>query len=211
MSAPIAAAIRSTRSGSKVARPGERGRVDRGAVGGEAGQALLVHQRRDAEPEAASTRAAGAPAPRRPRRGSPGRCRRPGSGAPARAGWPRPGDRAGRREHVLHGGDVVGAPSSSRSVRCVLVGCDRSVRHPRHVVADPAAAELGDLLLQRHRREQRLDPLGDREVGCAASDAGRRRGPAPCSSPSSLLLGAAAAAEPRNFRAAARRFVLTIA
>ena len=132
MSRPIAAAIRSTRSGSKVAAPGDRRRVDRGAVGGEAGQALLVDQRRDAEPGGLEHdallphqlgRALG--------RGRPARCRRPGSGGRARGALASSsGTVPGRGEDVLHRRDVE-RPPRSRSADSWRPG--RALIRPRPV------------------------------------------------------------------------------
>ena len=133
--------------------PGDRGRVDGRAVRGEPGQALLVHQRRDAEPGPLDHhplladqlgRALG--------RGDRHAAVHPGEVAePVLAGVGQAARRPGR-EHVLHRGDVEGA---------VL---DGHLLDP-DVGTDPAAAELGDLLLEGHLGEQQLDPLGRRARG----------------------------------------------
>ena len=129
--------------------PGDGGRVDRGAVRREAGQALLVHEGGDAEPRALHDDAllvdqlvCALGHGDRLAAVDPGEVSEP---VPARLGEGN-GPRCG--EHVLHRCDLqVGALDAG------LAG---------HVVAHPAAAQLADLLLQRHRREEQLDPLGQR-------------------------------------------------
>ncbi|GAB3879543.1 hypothetical protein GCM10027612_05520 [Microbispora bryophytorum subsp. camponoti] len=56
------------------------------------------------------------------------------------------GHRAGSGEHILHGGHI------ERVLRLRLLGS-------LHVVAQPPAAELADLLLKGHLGEERLDPV----------------------------------------------------
>ena len=158
--------------------PGDRGRVDGRAVGGEPGQALLVHQRRDAEPGSVDHHPLLADQLGR----ALGRADRHAAVHPGEVAEPVPagvgqGDGRAGREHVLHGGDVEGA---------VLVGhlLDPGVR------ADPAAAELGDLLLEGHLGEQQLGPLGGRARGVLPRPGALRgTGPVRCGHASPRLLG----------------------
>ena len=151
MSRPIAAAIRSTSPGVERRAPRQRGRVDRGAVGGEPRQALLVDQRGDAEPGGGQHRAVLADQ----LRGAVGRrdgraAVRPGEvteAVPARVGERQ---RGAGREHVLHGRDVDGHIGAGGIA-------DVAVR--------PAAAELRDLLLEGHRGEQGVHALPGTERG----------------------------------------------
>ena len=76
--------------GVEGGRPGERPRVDGRLVGGEPGQALLVHDGRDPQPGRGHQRPLQLVHPGgRPRPRSPERCRRPGSAGRGRGRWPR--------------------------------------------------------------------------------------------------------------------------
>ena len=148
--------------------PRDGGGVDRGAVRREAGQALLVHEGGDAEPGVLDDDAllvdqlVGA-------LGHGDRLAAVDPGevpetVPARLGQRH---RPRRGEHVLHRRDLQVA-----ALDAGLAG---------QVVAHPAAAQLADLLLQRHRREEQLDPLGQRAglvlprpVGLGCRTAGSR-------------------------------------
>ncbi len=130
--------------------PRDRGRVDGRAQRGEAGQALLVHQGRDAEPgrhhDALLTDQLG---------GALGRGERHAAVHPGQVAETVPGrllqrHRAAGREDVLHRRDVV-----------LLLRVVPFVMGVAHVVADPAAAQLRDLLLEGHLGKQCLDAIGD--------------------------------------------------
>ena len=125
--------------------PGDGRGVDGGAVGGEPREALLVDDRRDTEARAVDHRALLAHQLGRALRGRE-RAAAVDAGEVAEPVAARLGERRGRArgEHVLHRRDVLVA------------------RLGGHRVAHPAAAELGRLLLQRHRRQQELDALSDR-------------------------------------------------
>ena len=145
--------------------PGQRGGVDRGAHRGEAGQALLVHHRREAEPGRTHHDALLTDQLRRTLVGrdrcaavDPGQVAEP---VPARLRQRRGVDRG---EDVLHRRDVlrpldlfrrVAGLDLRRGRRLGLVG----------VVAAPAAAELADLLLEGQLGQQQVDPLPDRQRG----------------------------------------------
>ena len=143
MLSPIARVIRSTSSGSKVA-------AHASAVGKtvapkvvKPGQALLVRDRRDAEPRArrrgpaAARRACARPRPDRPGAVPSGRVRWP---SPCGAGLL---ERRRVGEGLLHRRDVA-----------------RAELRP-----EPDAAELGELLVERHLGQQRLHALGERLRG----------------------------------------------
>jgi hypothetical protein len=124
--------------------PRDRRRVDRRAERREPGQALLVDESGDAQPgrrddDALLADQFGRAVGDGHRRAAvdPGEVAQP---VPARL-LQRRG--AGGREDVLHRRDVG--------------GCVGGAGGP-HVVADPAAAELGGLLLDRHLREEQVDP-----------------------------------------------------
>ena len=132
--------------------PGDRGRVHRGAVRREAGEALLMDQGGDAQPGVLQDDPV---LPHQVRRAvhsgqrlaavHPGEVAEP---VPARLGE-RNG--AGGGEDVLHRRDVDrGLRVGRRSLGVVL-----------HVVEDPSAAELANLLLQGHLREKEIDPVRD--------------------------------------------------
>ncbi len=147
-------------------RPGDGCRVDRGPVGGEPGEALLVHDRRDAQPVAGHDdvlqahhlgRALGDR--HRATAVDPGQLAQ----AAGRGHLERHG--AGRREDVLQRGDVERLLRCCGDVGVVDVGAvDRRVVDV-HVVADPAAAELGDLLGQGQLGQQGRHPLVRRPSG----------------------------------------------
>jgi hypothetical protein len=129
--------------------PGDGRGVDGGAVGGEAGEALLVDDRRDAQARAVDHRALLAhQLGRALDRGERAAAVHPGEVAepvPARLGERRGGALG---EHVLHRRDVlVGVPVRG------LGG---------HRVAHPPAAELGHLLRERHLRQHQLNALRHR-------------------------------------------------
>ncbi len=121
-------------------RPRQRGRVGGRAEGGEAGQALLVHDRRHAEA----------------------------------VGGHQPRLQVADGGHALLGGQRGGAEDAGEVAQAVGehgVEVDRAagehVRHRRDgvglgVAPEPRAAQLGELLRQRHGREQGVHPLGDR-------------------------------------------------
>ena len=123
--------------------PGQRRREDGGRPGGEAGQALLVRDRRDAEP-----------ARRDDPRLQAGRALRhgvrPGGSGRVpntRVSWPRPSRiELGERRH-----------RSSRNSPCIGATSLSVGRSPQ-----PDAGQLRDLLVQGHPAEQVRDPLGGR-------------------------------------------------
>ena len=121
--------------------PGQRRRVDRGAPGGEPGQALLVRDRRDAEPAAG-----------RDPRLQPGQ--RPNPGA----------DR--HRAAAEHPGELAQPVLDELVERRLLLA--ELVLHRGHAVpvagrALPDAAKLRDLLRQRHPAQQLGHPLVGRQ------------------------------------------------
>ena len=126
--------------------PRDGGGIDRGAVRREAGQALLVHEGGDAEPGGSHDDALLADQLVGPLgHGDRLAAVDPGEvpeAVPARLGQRH---RARRGEHVLH----------RRHLQVAALDAGLA----RQVVAHPAAAQLADLLLQRHRREEQLDPL----------------------------------------------------
>ena len=122
--------------------PAQRGRVDGGPPGREAGEALLVHLRRDAEPAGRhDLRLRGGQRP-----GAEHRVDRRGAERPGQLAQPVPDD-----------GRSTAAASPVMSDWC---GATPS---PRGVGADPDPDELGELLLERHQRQERLGPLGRRQ------------------------------------------------
>ncbi len=124
-------------AGVEGGAPGRRDRVDGGPPGGQAGQALLVCDGRDAEPVGGHDLALAA-----------------GQGGAARdrvhrGGAEGPGELAQAvLDHLLPGEGFTGG--------VVLVGGDRGAGG---VGTHPDAVELGRLLLQGHGGEQVVDPL----------------------------------------------------
>ena len=120
--------------------PGQRGREHGGRPGGEAGQAFLVRDGGNTEPARPGDLGLQIPQPA----ARHGRRQRPGAEHPgdlAEAVADELSQRPRNQTHLaLHGGDV-GVPG---------------------LVAEPDAAQLGDLLRQCHPAEQVRDPLGGR-------------------------------------------------
>ncbi len=153
--------------------PGDRRRVHRRAVRREPGEALLVDERRNPQARSVEDDPVLADQLRHALRDGhwdaavhPGEVAEP---VPARL-LQRPA--AGRGEDVLHRGDVVRGvrPGPGSGVGSgIVLGAGGP-----HVVADPPAAELGDLLLQGHVRQQQLDPLGNGECGVLPRPCRRR-------------------------------------
>ena len=148
-------------------RPRERRREDRRAERGEPGQALLVRDRGDAEPRARDELCL--------QRGELARAvdRIDGRGAERTREMPQP---------------VSAALLEGRRVRERLL-------HRRHVARaelrpDPDAAELAELLVERHLAQQRLHALGERPRGVRPSVRLHRpvkpRHPAPVKSRSAM-------------------------
>ena len=117
--------------------PGERRRVRGGLPRGEAGEALLVHERRDAQARLALEPALLGPQPGRPLGGVDRAC----------AVHPRvvPETVPGRLA------ELVGRLLAGRHLRLH--------RRDRALLVEPVAHELGQLLLERHLRVQRAHAL----------------------------------------------------
>ena len=132
--------------------PRDRRGVDRRPVGGEPGEALLVDDRGHAQSRAVDHGPLLAHHLGGAFRGGDGSAAEdPGEVADAVLGRLGERCRAARGEDVLH----------RRDVQRFGIGFGRPCVGGPHVVADPPAAELGDLLLQRHLPQQEFDPLGD--------------------------------------------------
>ncbi len=152
-------------AGVESGRPGQRRRVDGGAVGREPSEALLVHEGGDAEPGVLQDHPVLAHHLRRALRGRQGDAavdaRQVTEAVPARLlQW----------QGLVGGEDVLHRGHVERLGRVAAVGGRRGgLDHLRGVgrldrvggVAGPAAAELAHLLLQRHRGEEGVDPLVD--------------------------------------------------
>ncbi len=121
-------------------RPRQRGREDGGVEGGEAGQALVVRDRRHAEPRARDQ----VLLPRGERARTLDRIHRRGPERAREVAEPVLAallERRGIPEGLLHRRDVA-----------------RAELRP-----EPHAAELAELLVERHLAEQRLHALGERQ------------------------------------------------
>ena len=137
--------------------PGQRGRVGGGGPGGQAGEALLVHQGGDAEPGAGDQPALPLPQPPGPL----DRVDRAGAVGPGQVAQPVPAglvEAGGLGELALQRGDRLA------------------------VTLVPVADELGELLLQRHPPEQADHPRcgvgAGRRVGTGRGGGlGRGHGP----------------------------------
>jgi hypothetical protein len=161
--------------------PGDRRRVDGGAVRGEPGQALLVDQGGDAQARAVDDH----PLLADQLRGTVLRRHRVAAVHPGEVAEPVPrgvGQRHRARggEHVLHRRDVAGTAGRRRGAGVGGVFGD-VVGGLVDVPVDPAAAQLRELLLERHLGEEEVDPHGDgqRHVvpgSCRGHRRGRRGG-----------------------------------
>ena len=205
MLSPIARVIRSTASGSNVAASAERRREHRRAEGGEAGEALLVRDRRQAEARALDQLRLEPGEPPRPLdRVDRARAERPGE--VAHAVGARLLERRRVRERLLHGRDVARARAPPRSTRWRAARASRrassrpagprrapraAARRPPRVGARSAAApgrpgrprcsgswvvsSLGDRRRRGRERRDHGTGLGRRSEP-AAPRKGRRRG-----------------------------------